>query len=363
MMRLLLCNVVLLSVYAQNETAITMDGDTVILDWAKCCDCEENPVKPMGQPCEVTITTAHKLNLKYTNSQWKHNIIQVPSKADFDTCKMYDSKMAIGQSADMPGVKTMDETMTYTETGTFYYVCSVMCMTSTGGPNDQYCHCGGFTHKLIVNVVPVPASPPKGDKDIVDTAVAAGSFTVLAAALTKANLVTTLKGTGPFTVFAPTDAAFAAALKKLGLTQEELLALPDLVRILTYHVVPGKVLSSSLTNGMTAITSNGNMVSITIGNSVVKVNTATVATADVMCSNGVIHIIDEVLVPPDPVPQPAPEPEPEPKPEPEPEPSPSPAPEPSPSPSPADVETSAAHDSQRVACLVFGSMLSAFFFA
>jgi len=347
---------------------VTTEGDTVILDWAKCCDCEENPIKPKGEPCEVTITTAHKLNLKYDSSKWSHNVIEVPSKADFDTCVIPDSKMAIGQTADMPGEKTMDETMTYTEAGTFYYVCSVMCTTSTGGPNDQYCHCGGFAHKLIVNVVPALASPLP---DIVDTAVAAGSFTVLAAALTKANLVTTLKGTGPFTVFAPTDDAFAAALKKLGLTQEELLALPDLVRILTYHVVPGKVLSSSLTNGMTAITSNGNMVSITIGNSVVKVNTATVATADVMCSNGVIHIIDEVLVPPDPVPQPAPEPEPEPKPEPEPEPSPSPAPEPepkpepepSPSPSPADVETSAAHDSQRVACLVFGSMLSAFFFA
>merc|ERR1711985_1707 len=223
---------------------------------------------------------------------------------------------------------------------------------------------------LIVNVVPVPASPPKGDKDIVDTAVAAGSFTVLAAALTKANLVTTLKGTGPFTVFAPTDDAFAAALKKLGLTQEELLALPDLGGILTYHVVAGQVLSSSLTNGMAAKTVNGATVAITIGNSVVKVNTATVATADVMCSNGVIHIIDEVLMPPA---KPAPEPEPKPEPEPEPAPSPSapepePEPEPEPSPSPSDktetTVTSAAHDSlNRAACLAFGSMLSTFFFA
>merc|ERR1711904_65729 len=107
--------------------------------------------------------------------------------------------------------------------------------------------------------------------DIVDTAVAAGSFTILAAALTKAKLVATLKGTGPFTVFAPTDDAFAAALKKLGLTQEEVLARPDLAGILTYHVVAGKVLSTDLTNGMAADTVNGASVTITIDNSVVKV--------------------------------------------------------------------------------------------
>merc|ERR1711985_30764 len=214
---------------------------------------------------------------------------------------------AIGQSADMPGVKTMDETMTYTETGTFYYVCSVMCMTSTWGPNDQYCHCGGFTHKLIVNVVPVPASPPKGDKDIVDTAVAAGSFTVLAEALTKADLVTTLKGTGPFTVFAPTDDAFAAALTALGVTKEELLDRADLAAILTYHVVSGSVKSTDLTNGMKAATVQGSKVTITIDGTTVKVNDATVSTADIMCSNGVIHIIDQVILPPaDGAPEPEP---------------------------------------------------------
>merc|ERR1719449_487475 len=74
------------------DTAITMEGDTAILDWAKCCDCEENPVKPMGKPCEVTITTAHKLKLKYSNSKYHHNIIQVPSQADFDTCKVPESE-------------------------------------------------------------------------------------------------------------------------------------------------------------------------------------------------------------------------------------------------------------------------------
>merc|ERR1711904_629575 len=143
--------------------------------------------------------------------------IEVPSKADFDTCKITDSKMAIGQTAEKPGVKTMDETMTYTDAGTFYYVCSVMCLSTTGGFNEQYCHCGGVNHKLIVNVEPAPAPAPAGDlKDIVDTAVAAGSFTVLAALLTTTDLATTLKGAGPFTVFAPTDAAFTALLTKLG---------------------------------------------------------------------------------------------------------------------------------------------------
>merc|ERR1719160_2147046 len=135
-------------------------------------------------------------------------------------------------------------------------------------------------------------------KDIVDTAVAAGSFTVLAEALTKANLVTTMKSAGPFTVFAPTDDAFAAALKGLGVTKQDLLNRADLADILTYHVVSGTVKSTDLTNGMEAATVNGAKVTITIDGSTVKVNEATVATADVMCSNGVIHIIDTVLLPP-----------------------------------------------------------------
>merc|ERR1719149_387601 len=92
--------------------------------------------------------------------------------------------------------------------------------------------------------------------DIVDTAVAA-NFTILAEALTKADLVTTLKGTGPFTVFAPTDAAFAAALTTLGITKAQLLNRTDLAAILTYHVVSGSVKSTDLTNGMTPTTVQG----------------------------------------------------------------------------------------------------------
>jgi len=164
---------------------------------------------------------------------------------------------------------------------------------------------------------PSPSPAPASDlKDIVDTAVGAGSFTVLAEALTKADLVTTLKGTGPFTVFAPTDDAFAAALTALGATKDELLARKDLAGILTYHVVSGTVKSTDLSNGMEAATVQGAKVTITIDGTTVKVGDATVTAADVMCSNGVIHIIDKVLLPPagDAAPEPAPEPSPAPAP-------------------------------------------------
>merc|ERR1711904_596702 len=107
------------------------------------------------------------------------------------------------------------------------------------------------------------------------------------------DLVTTLQGTGPFTVFAPTDDAFAAALSALGVTKEELLDRTDLAAILTYHVVSGSVKSTDLTNGMTPATVQGSKVTITIDGNTVKVNTATVTSADVMCSNGVIHVIDK----------------------------------------------------------------------
>ncbi len=133
-------------------------------------------------------------------------------------------------------------------------------------------------------------------KDIVDTAVEAGTFTTLVAAVEAAGLVETLKGEGPFTVFAPTDEAFAALPEG---TVEELL-LPEnvdqLTAILTYHVVPGAVMSTDLTDGMEAATVQGEMV--TIGTEgAVTVNEANVVTADIEASNGVIHVIDAVLMP------------------------------------------------------------------
>ena len=139
------------------------------------------------------------------------------------------------------------------------------------------------------------AENPAGKKDIVDTAVAAGNFTTLAAALEKAGLVETLKGEGPFTVFAPTDEAFAALLKQLNVSAEDLLAREDLKDILLYHVVPGKVLSKDLKDGMKVKTVNGKEVEIKLNP--VRVNQANVVTLDVEASNGVIHVIDAVLLP------------------------------------------------------------------
>lgn len=135
------------------------------------------------------------------------------------------------------------------------------------------------------------------DKDIVDTAVAAGNFTTLAAALTAAGLVDTLKGEGPFTVFAPTDAAFAALPPG---TVEDLLKPENkdkLIAILTYHVLAGKVMSTDLSEGLKAKTVNGAEVTITLDGGA-KVNGAVISTADILASNGVIHVIDSVILPP-----------------------------------------------------------------
>ncbi|WP_411287904.1 fasciclin domain-containing protein [Phenylobacterium sp.] len=134
--------------------------------------------------------------------------------------------------------------------------------------------------------------------DIVDTAVAAGQFNTLAAALTAAGLVNTLKGAGPFTVFAPTDAAFG----KLPAGTVETLLKPEnraqLVAVLTYHVVPGKVMSSALVGKATeAKTVEGRTVNIDARMGGVTVNGAKVVAADVAASNGVIHVIDTVLIP------------------------------------------------------------------
>jgi uncharacterized surface protein with fasciclin (FAS1) repeats len=131
---------------------------------------------------------------------------------------------------------------------------------------------------------------------IVETAVAAGNFTTLVAAVEAAGLVETLSGEGPFTVFAPTDEAFAALPEG---TVEGLLADPEaLAAILTYHVVPGAVMSGDLSDGMTATTVNGADITISIDGSTVMVNDATVAAADIEASNGVIHVIDAVILPP-----------------------------------------------------------------
>ena len=134
-------------------------------------------------------------------------------------------------------------------------------------------------------------------KDIVDTAISAGQFNTLVKAVQAAGLVDTLKGDGPFTVFAPTDDAFAALPAG---TVDDLLKPENkdkLVAVLTYHVVPGKVMSGDLSNGMMATTVQGSDVTIMTEGGV-KVNEANVISADIAASNGVIHVIDQVILPP-----------------------------------------------------------------
>jgi uncharacterized surface protein with fasciclin (FAS1) repeats len=130
--------------------------------------------------------------------------------------------------------------------------------------------------------------------DIVDTAVSAGSFTTLVAAVKAAGLVETLKGKGPFTVFAPTDEAFAKLPK--GTVEGLLNDVPKLKQILTYHVVSGKVMAADVVKLKSATTVEGSDVKIDASNGV-KVNDANVVTNDVAADNGVIHIIDTVLLP------------------------------------------------------------------
>jgi len=154
----------------------------------------------------------------------------------------------------------------------------------------------GSTSEEEASPTPSP-SATMAQNDIVDTAVEAGSFATLVSAVQAAGLEETLRGEGPYTVFAPTDEAFAAVPKE---TLDALLADPKgaLTDVLTYHVVPGKVMSTDLSDGMQAETVNGQPLDITIeDDGTVKVNGATVVTADIETANGVIHVIDTVLVP------------------------------------------------------------------
>lgn len=133
--------------------------------------------------------------------------------------------------------------------------------------------------------------------NIVETAVANGSFQTLVAAVTAAELVDTLSGAGPFTVFAPVDAAFSA----LPEGTVDTLVLPEnkdkLTAILTYHVVAGKVMSTDLSDGMKAQTVNGQEITIHLNDGKVMINDAEVVLADVETSNGVIHVINKVILP------------------------------------------------------------------
>ena len=145
---------------------------------------------------------------------------------------------------------------------------------------------------IVISALALSAAAVQA-KDIVDTAVAAGDFKTLAAALEKAGLVDTLKGKGPFTVFAPTDAAFAKVPKK---DVDALLAdKAKLVAVLTYHVVPGSVMAKDIRAGKVKTVQGGDLTVSTSGG--VKVDGANVTKADIVADNGVIHAIDSVVLP------------------------------------------------------------------
>jgi transforming growth factor-beta-induced protein len=132
--------------------------------------------------------------------------------------------------------------------------------------------------------------------DLVDVASGNEDFSILVSALVEADLVGALQGEGPFTVFAPTNQAFEDLLNQLNISAEDLLAHPQLSEVLLYHVVSGKVLSSDLTNGMTAETLQGESLTVDLSMGV-KINDSTVTLADLDANNGVIHVVDQVLVP------------------------------------------------------------------
>lgn len=149
---------------------------------------------------------------------------------------------------------------------------------------------------FAATIVAAPSTASAQGKDIVETAVAAGSFKTLATALEKTGLIATLKGKGPFTVFAPTDEAFA---KLPAGTLDKLLANPEQLKaILLYHVVSGDVPSSAAAKLTSAKTVNGAEIKIAPMGNTLMINDAHVAKADVKASNGVIHVIDKVILPP-----------------------------------------------------------------
>lgn len=154
-----------------------------------------------------------------------------------------------------------------------------------------------FAALLLLTTEAFAGGYHKKEADIVDTAVSAGTFNTLAAALEAGDLVVTLKADGPYTVFAPTDDAFA----KLPEGTVESLLLPEnkdkLVEILTYHVVPGKVTAAEVVTLETATTANGSNVAIRVVDETVYINDSRIVATDIGASNGVIHVVDTVILP------------------------------------------------------------------
>lgn len=154
-----------------------------------------------------------------------------------------------------------------------------------------------FTSLALVGIMVVLPARAQQTRNIVDTAAAAGSFTTLAKALTAADLVATLEGPGPFTVFAPTDDAFA---KLPAGTLDDLLKPENkamLRRVLTYHVVPGKVMAADVVKISSATAVSGDTLSIKVSGGIVMLDKSRVVKTDIVASNGVIHVVDTVLLP------------------------------------------------------------------
>jgi uncharacterized surface protein with fasciclin (FAS1) repeats len=156
---------------------------------------------------------------------------------------------------------------------------------------------GVLTAVAISLATPASALAQSAQKDIVDTAVGAGTFKTLAKALDAAGLVSTLKGAGPFTVFAPTDEAFA----KLPAGTLENLLKPEnkakLQKVLTYHVVAGKVMAADVTKLTSAKAVSGDTITVAVRGGAVSVDNAKVTATDIAATNGVIHVIDAVILP------------------------------------------------------------------
>ena len=158
----------------------------------------------------------------------------------------------------------------------------------------------GVVH--VIDAVLLPTDAPEPTNTVVDIVVNSPVHNVLEAAVLQADLAGALSGEGPFTVFAPTDDAFLALAGALGATAEDLLALPELADILLYHVVGGTALSSDLADGQTIATLNGAEVTVTINEAGIFINDAQVTVADLVADNGVVHVIDAVLIPSTPEP-------------------------------------------------------------
>ena len=164
--------------------------------------------------------------------------------------------------------------------------------------------CGGTEEEPAAVTGESGVNEPTGTRaqpaTVVDIAVSSADHTILVAAVTEADLVDTLSGDGPFTVLAPTDDAFAAALEALGLTAEELLASDELASILTYHVIPSQALAADVIglDGQMVETVNGDTVEITVTDEGgVMIDGANVIATDLTADNGVVHVLDAVILP------------------------------------------------------------------